>query len=125
MKLKKVLLGLLAFASVLFFAVNVHAARTDMIDISSHNNNGNIISTSQFTSIRNQCGIKAVVVKLSEGSTYQWSGAQQTISNAESAGLYVDGYHYARYSTVDKATEEAQQAVSSAKSAGLSTRAVS
>lgn len=119
MKFKKFLLGALAFAGAFLFAVNVFAARTDMIDVSSHNNNGNVISASQFASIRNNYGVKALVVKLSEGSTYQWSGAKQTIANAKAAGLYTNGYHFARYATTQKAQAEAENAVNAAKTDGL------
>lgn len=98
---------------------NVNAARTDMIDVSSHNNAGKVLSVDQLTSIRNNYGVKSIVVKLSEGSTYSWSGAQQTISNAKAAGLYTNGYHYARYGTLGKAQAEANKAVSSAQNAGL------
>ncbi|MCP0886918.1 hypothetical protein LB941_06175 [Ligilactobacillus sp. WILCCON 0076] len=116
---KRIFLGVLAFVSAFFFAINVHAARTDMIDISSHNNNGNTITTEQYASLRNNYGVKAVVVKLSEGTTYTWSKAAANVSNANAAGLYTNGYHYARYTTTSKATEEAQNAVAAAKNAGL------
>lgn len=121
MKLKKIFLGVLAFASAFFFAVNVHAARTDMIDISGNNTT---LSQSDFTSIRNNYGVKAVTVKISEGSTYAWSGAKSAITNATNAGLYVNGYHFARFGTLAKAQEEANFAVAQAKADGLGVGAV-
>lgn len=117
MKLKnKLVLGELTFASAFLFALNVHAARTDMIDISGNNTT---LSQSDFTSIRNNYGVKAVTVKTSEGSTYAWSGAKNAIQNAQASGLYVNGYHYANFGTLAKAQSEANWAVQNAKADGL------
>ncbi|MFT8477741.1 MAG: GH25 family lysozyme [Liquorilactobacillus sp.] len=117
MKLKnKLVLGALTFASAFLFAINVHAARTDMIDISGNNTT---LSQSDFTSIRNNYGVKVVTVKTSEGSTYAWSGAKDAIQNATNAGLYTNGYHFARFGTLAKAQSEANWAVQNAKTDGL------
>lgn len=117
MKFKnKLILGVLTFASAFLFAINVHAARTDMIDISGNNTT---LSQSDFTSIRNNYGVKAVTVKTSEGSTYAWSGAKDAIANATNAGLYTNGYHFARFGTLTKAQSEANWAVQNAKADGL------
>ncbi|MFT8555999.1 GH25 family lysozyme [Liquorilactobacillus hordei] len=116
MKLKKILTGLGAFIAPFIFAVSVFAARTDMIDISGNNTT---LSQSDFTSIRNNYGVKAVTVKTSEGSTYAWSGAKGAIQNATNAGLYTNGYHFARFGTLTKAQSEANWAVQNAKADGL------
>ncbi|MFT8584647.1 GH25 family lysozyme [Liquorilactobacillus hordei] len=116
MKLKKILAGLGAFIAPFIFAVSVFAARTDMIDISGNNTT---LSQSDFTSIRNNYGVKAVTIKISEGSTYAWSGAKSAITNAANAGLYVNGYHYANFGTLAKAQSEANWAVQNAKADGL------
>ena len=116
MKLKKILAGLGAFIAPFIFAVSVFAARTDMLDISGNNTT---LSQSDFTSIRNNYGVKAVTVKTSEGSTYAWSGAKGAIQNATNAGLYTNGYHFARFGTLTKAQSEANWAVQNAKADGL------
>ncbi|MFT9051824.1 GH25 family lysozyme [Liquorilactobacillus nagelii] len=87
-----------------------------MIDISGNNTT---LSQSDFTSIRNNYGVKAVTVKTSEGSTYAWSGAKNAIQNAQASGLYVNGYHYANFGTLAKAQSEANWAVQNAKADGL------
>ncbi|MDC7954199.1 GH25 family lysozyme [Liquorilactobacillus mali] len=116
MKLKKILAGLGAFIAPFIFAVSVFAARTDMLDISGNNTT---LSQSDFTSIRNNYGVKAVTIKISEGSTYAWSGAKNAIQNAQAAGLYVNGYHYANFGTLAKAQSEANWAVQNARADGL------
>ncbi|MFT8669447.1 MAG: GH25 family lysozyme [Liquorilactobacillus hordei] len=116
MKLKKILAGLGAFIAPFIFAVSVFAARTDMLDISGNNTT---LSQSDFTSIRNNYGVKVVTVKTSEGSTYAWSGAKDAIANATNAGLYTNGYHFARFGTLAKAQSEANWAVQNAKADGL------
>lgn len=105
-----------AFIAPFIFAISVFAARTDMIDISGNNTT---LSQSDFTSIRNNYGVKAVTVKTSEGSTYAWSGARNAIQNATNAGLYTNGYHFARFGTLAKAQSEANFAVAQAKVDGL------
>lgn len=68
MKLKnKLLLTGAATMAVLFLGLNASAARMDMVGVS--NNNG-YMSTAEYVSMRNEFGIKALTVKISEGSTY-------------------------------------------------------
>jgi LysM repeat protein len=124
LKFKKIFLGVPAFLIALFLTINVWAARTDMIDLSSNNNHGKVISSKQFVRLRNNYGIKAVMVKLSEGKTYRWKNAAPTISNAKLAGLYTNGYHFARYTTLASAQLEAQNAIAAARGAGLGIGAV-
>ncbi len=64
-------------------------------------------------------GVTAVIVKLTEGSTYRNAKAQKQIKNAWQAGLHVHGYHYARYTTSAKAKEEAIFFCKTAKALGL------
>lgn len=125
MKLKKeIILGVLAFASAFFFAVNVHAARTDMVDVSKYNNNGNEITTDQYVNLRNNYGIKAVTVRISAGTNYADPKAKSNIANATAAGLYVNAYHYAHYNSIQSAENEANFAIAQAKADGLGTGAV-
>lgn len=119
MRFKKYLLGALAFTSAFLFAVNAFAARTDMVDVSKYNNSGNPVTTSQFTTMRNNYGVKVATVRVSAGTNYVDPNAKQNIADAQSAGLYVNGYEYAHFNSVDSAKAEAQYAVNAAKNAGL------
>lgn len=116
----KIKLGLAtAVVGLFLLPATAQAMRYDMIDVSSNNNYGYWITAQQLINARNQYGIKAIVVKLTEGTTYHWSGAKQTLANAQTAGLYVNGYHYARYNSVASAEREANFAVAMAKQDGL------
>ncbi|MEC5117833.1 GH25 family lysozyme [Lactiplantibacillus plantarum] len=106
-----------------FFMVNAtsQAARMDMVDVS--NNNG-YMSTAEYVSMRNEFGVKAVTVKISEGGTYKDPYAASNITNVQAAGLYINGYHFARYATKAQAIAEADFAGRTAKAAGLPVGAV-
>ena len=107
--------------AVLFLGLNANAARMDMVDVS--NNNG-YMSTVEYTSMRNEFGVKALTVKISEGSTYKDPYAASNIANGQAAGLYVNGYHFARYATKTQAIAEADFAGKTAKTVGLPVGAV-
>ncbi|MDH5112266.1 GH25 family lysozyme, partial [Lactiplantibacillus plantarum] len=119
-KNKLVLTGAAAMA-VLFLGLNANAARMDMVDVS--NNNG-YMSTAEYVSMRNEFGVKAVTVKISEGGTYKDPYAASNIANVQAAGMYINGYHFARYATKAQAIAEADFAGQTAKSAGLPVGAV-
>ncbi|QIL58988.1 LysM peptidoglycan-binding domain-containing protein [Lactiplantibacillus plantarum] len=106
-----------------FLMVNItsQAARMDMVDVS--NNNG-YMSTAEYVSMRNEFGVKAVTVKVSEGGTYKDPYAASNISNVQAAGMYINGYHFARYATKAQAIAEADFAGRTAKAAGLPVGAV-
>ncbi|PRO95832.1 lysin [Lactiplantibacillus pentosus] len=106
-----------------FLMVNVtsQAARMDMVDVS--NNNG-YMSTAEYTSMRNEFGVKALTVKVSEGTTFKDGYAASNIANGQAAGLYVNGYHFAHYKTKAQAIAEADFAGKTAKAAGLPVGAV-
>ncbi|OAH22085.1 lysin [Lactiplantibacillus plantarum] len=106
-----------------FLMVNVtsQAARMDMVDVS--NNNG-YMSTAEYTSMRNEFGVKALTVKISEGTTFKDGYAASNIANGQAAGLYVNGYHFAHYKTKAQAIAEADYAGQAAKAAGLPVGAV-
>jgi GH25 family lysozyme M1 (1,4-beta-N-acetylmuramidase) len=105
----------------LMAGVTSQAARMDMVDVS--NNNG-YMSTAEYVSMRNEFGVKAVTVKISEGGTYKDPYAASNIANVQAAGLYINGYHFARYSTKTQAIAEADFAGQTAKAAGLPVGAV-
>ncbi|MQS75200.1 GH25 family lysozyme [Companilactobacillus halodurans] len=107
---------------VLFFtATNVDAARMDMVDVSNHNGS---MTVANFTDMRDNYGVKAVVTKISEGSSYKDAYAANNIKTAQAAGLYISGYHFARYNTVAQAKAEADFAAQTAKADGLPAGAV-
>ena len=107
--------------AALFLGLNANAARMDMVDVS--NNNG-YMSTAEYTSMRNEFGVKAVTVKISEGGTYKDPYAVSNIANVQAAGMYINGYHFARYATKAEAIAEADFAGKTAKAAGLPVGAV-
>lgn len=73
-------------------------------------------------------GVKAVIVKLTEGSAdgtaYINPKAQNQIINARKAGLLVNAYHFARYTSVQDAKNEADFFVTVAKRMGIGTDSV-
>ncbi|MCF1424494.1 GH25 family lysozyme [Lactiplantibacillus plantarum] len=107
--------------ATLFLGLNANAARMDMVDVS--NNNG-YMSTAEYVSMRNEFGVKALTVKISEGTTFKDGYAASNIANGQAAGLYVNGYHFAHYKTKDQAIVEADFAGKTAKTAGLPVGAV-
>ncbi|WP_080453599.1 GH25 family lysozyme [Lactiplantibacillus plantarum] len=121
-KLKnKLLLTGAATMAALFLGLNANAARMDMVDVS--NNNG-YMSTAEYVSMRNEFGVKAVTVKIGEGGTYKDPYAASNIANVQAAGMYINGYHFARYATKAQAISEADFAGKTAKAAGLPVGAV-
>ncbi len=122
MKLKsKLALTGAATMTALFLGLNANAARMDMVDVS--NNNG-YMSTAEYVSMRNEFGVKALTVKISEGTTFKDGYAASNIANGQAAGLYVNGYHFAHYKTKAQAIAEADFASKTAKAAGLPVGAV-
>ncbi|KRM62116.1 Lyzozyme M1 (1,4-beta-N-acetylmuramidase) [Paucilactobacillus vaccinostercus DSM 20634] len=114
-----VIASAVAFLVVIGIGGTAHAARTDMLDVSDYNNNGQSLTTQQFANLRNNYGIKAVTVKISEGQTWNASTAKANIADASQAGLYTNGYHFARYNSVVTAQAEARHAVQQAQVDGL------
>ncbi|OAX75179.1 lysin [Lactiplantibacillus plantarum] len=120
LKSKLALTGAATMAA-LFLGLNANAARMDMVDVS--NNNG-YMSTAEYVSMRNEFGVKAATVKISEGNTYKDPYAASNIANVQAAGMYINGYHFARYATKAQAIAEADFAGQTAKAAGLPVGAV-
>lgn len=121
---KRIIVTLAAVLSIMFVffgATKVQAARTDMVDVS--NNNG-AMTVSNFKNMHDSYGVKAVAIKISEGTSFKDANAASNISAARSAGMYVNGYHYARYSSVSGAIAEADYAAKLAQSDGLPSGAV-
>ena len=76
-----------------------------------------------FFQAAKDAGVKAVIVKLTEGSNpgsaYVNPKAASQIQNAHNAGLEVHAYHYARYAGSVDAQNEAKWFVENAKKFGL------
>lgn len=87
----------------------------DFIDISSHNGS---ISVANYNTMKSY-GVKGVIVKLTEYTTYQNPYAAQQIANAKAAGLKVGVYHYSWFTTTAEAQAEARYFAAMAKSLGL------
>lgn len=106
---------------VLLGATKVSAARVDMVDVS--NNNG-AMTVANFQDMHDNYGVKAVVTKISEGTSFKDSTAANNIATAQQAGMYINGYHFARYNSVASAIAEADYAGKLAQADGLPAGAV-
>lgn len=115
------LMATIAMVTLFFGATNVDAARMDMVDVSNYNGD---MTVANFQDMINNYGVKAMVTKISEGTSFKDSVAANNIKTAQAAGLYVNGYHYARYSTVSGAIAEADYSAKIAQADGLPAGAV-
>lgn len=84
--------------------------------------------TISFFQAAKNAGVKAVIVKLTQGSAdgdaYVNPYAQAQINNARSVGLLVHGYHYARFNGNQDARNEAKWFTDHAKKFGLGPESV-
>lgn len=80
------------------------AERTDMVDISSYQQS---LTISDYKKMMAQ-GVKAVVIKATEGTSYQNPYLKEQAKNAYSAGLSVNFYHFAHFLNTSEARNEAQ-----------------
>lgn len=94
---------------------NTNTPRLDFIDVSSHNKN---ITVNEYKSMK-KYGVKAVVVKLTEGTSYRNGYAKEQMQNAQLAGLRVHVYHYSWFTTTAAAKAEAAYFVKYAKEIGV------
>lgn len=118
--MKKKIILMVAFG-LLFFCNKTYAVTSDMVDVSNHNG---YMTVGNFVDMRNNYGVKSIVTKISEGTYYHDYTAANNIKTAQSAGLYINGYHFARYQTVQQAKDEADFACQTAKADGLPVGAV-
>lgn len=124
----KLKLGAVAVAAAFLLAPvaltptkDVSAARLDMVDVSNHNG---YMTVGNWTDMRNNYGVKSMVAKISEGTYYKDPTAATAISTAQKSGIYVNGYHFARYNTAAGAVAEGDFAGTTAKADGLPVSAV-
>lgn len=113
--------GAVSLVALFFGATNVDAARMDMVDVSNYNGD---MTVANFTDMRTNYGVKAATVLITDGSSFKNAYAAGDIANAQAAGLYVNGYHFSRYTTTAGAIAEADIAAQTAKNAGLPAGAV-
>ncbi|ANZ60387.1 GH25 family lysozyme [Secundilactobacillus paracollinoides] len=108
-----VIAGVLGTTSV----VTAHASltpsssqpNTDMVDLSSWQSN---LTSSDYQNLA-QAGVKAVAIKASEGTSYTSPVLASQTSDAQGAGLAVNYYHFAHFTTVAEAQAEAQNFINS------------
>lgn len=96
-------------------ASNPNTPRKDFIDVSSHN--GTITVNDYKTMMK--YGVKGVIVKLTEATSYRNPYAQSQISNAKKAGLNVSVYHYSWFTSSLSAIKEADYFAKYARELGL------
>lgn len=95
----------------------------DAVDISSYQS---WMTQSDFNSLKSS-GVKTIVIKLTEGTSYKNPYAAQFISYAKNAGLNIAAYHYATFGTTytsqtdadNAAVAEANYFANTAKELGL------
>ncbi|MGG1291356.1 GH25 family lysozyme [Bacillus smithii] len=109
MRVNKFITALVLSLGLAFsFAVSTHAQQPDVdfIDVSHHNSEKGL-PLSFYQTIK-RGGVKGVVVKVSEGSYYVDPAASVNVANAKQAGLIVNAYHFARFTSNESAKSEAQ-----------------
>ncbi|MGM0123814.1 hypothetical protein IGI37_001188 [Enterococcus sp. AZ194] len=87
----------------------------DFIDVSSWNGE---ISVDQYKKMKSY-GVRGVVVKFSEGTTYQSPKRGTQVKNAQSAGLTVSAYHYSHFASEAAAKKEANHFANTLDSVGV------
>ncbi|MFC6253523.1 GH25 family lysozyme [Secundilactobacillus hailunensis] len=121
MQLSKQLLTTLAVAgSVLLvgghsahaLSPNSSQPRTDMVDLSSWQST---LGSSDYQKLHD-AGVKAVAIKASEGTSYTSPVLQQQVQAAQNAGLAVNYYHFAHFTSVASAQAEAQNFINAVQS---------
>ncbi|WP_267202224.1 GH25 family lysozyme [Limosilactobacillus kribbianus] len=90
--------------------------RVDAVDISAYQA---ALTAANFVTLKNR-GVKTIIVKLTEGTSYTNQYAWQQISNARSAGLNIQVYHYAHFGSYSAAVSEANHLADVMSSLGLS-----
>lgn len=87
----------------------------DVVDVASYQGN---LSVSAYNTMK-KYGVKAVIVKVSEGTNYVNPYASTQIKNAQAAGLAVGVYHYSRFSNTSGAKSEANYFAKQVAALGL------
>jgi LysM repeat protein/GH25 family lysozyme M1 (1,4-beta-N-acetylmuramidase) len=100
----------LALATGLAFSVapfaHAQAPNVDFIDVSSWQGHDGLPLA--FYQTIKSAGVQGVVVKVSEGEYYVDPSASVNVANAKAAGMLVNAYHFARFTSVSSAQAEAK-----------------
>lgn len=94
-----------------------YSTSADAIDVSSYQG---VMSVNTYTNLKNQ-GVKYVIVKLTQGTTYVNPYAGTQIANAKAAGLTVYAYDYVTFTSTGAAQAEAAYFAAAARRFGLGT----
>ena len=92
-----------------------YSTSADAIDVSSYQG---AMSVNTYTNLKNQ-GVKYVIVKLTQGTTYVNPYAGTQIANAKAAGLTVYAYDYVTFTSTGAAQAEAAYFAAAARRFGL------
>lgn len=92
-----------------------YSTSADAIDVSSYQG---AMSVNTYTNLKNQ-GVKYVIVKLTQGTTYVNPYAGTQIANAKAAGLTVYAYDYVTFTSTGAAQAEAAYFAATARRFGL------
>ena len=92
-----------------------YSTSADAIDVSSYQG---AMSVNTYTNLKNQ-GVKYVIVKLTQGTTYVNPYAGTQIDNAKAAGLTVYAYDYVTFTSTGAAQAEAAYFAAAARRFGL------
>jgi GH25 family lysozyme M1 (1,4-beta-N-acetylmuramidase) len=122
------ILGLFAGGILLGSSITANAVtnpsstlpNTDMVDVSSWQGN---LSAADYQTLA-QNGVKAVTIKASEGTYYTNPYLQQQVQYAQQAGLSINFYHFAHFTSAAQAQAEAQTFINAVKSVTSSTNVV-
>lgn len=96
-------------------AADANLPSKSFVDVASYNGN---VSVADFQKMK-AYGVRGVVVKLTEGTSYQNPNAGTQIANAKAAGLKVSAYHYAWFTSDASARAEANYFATYASRLGL------
>lgn len=94
--------------------------RADVIDVSSYQGS---LSVADFQHMKSN-GVQAILVKLTEGTSYVNPFAKSQVENAKAAGLNVGAYHFSWFTDQSSAEAEADFFAGKAREYGLSENTV-
>lgn len=104
-------------SNVLSFTIgDTSVPRVDTVDVASYQKN---MTQANYNKLK-ELGVKAVIVKASEGSFYQNPYARNQLAQAQAAGLKVAAYHYVHFSNQSDAISEAKYFADTLDSLGFS-----
>ncbi|QAR77662.1 muramidase (plasmid) [Lactiplantibacillus plantarum] len=92
--------------------------RVDVVDVSSYQS---AMTQADYNKLK-VAGVKTVIIKATEGTTYTNQAAVNQASMANAAGLNVDFYHYATFNNSTAAQAEAENMASFLTNNNVSTR---